>query len=55
VEEAVQADILCHLSDIASRLQRKVQWDPASEKFVDDPEADQKLRRRPMRKSWEVI
>jgi predicted dehydrogenase len=54
VEEAVQADILCHVSDIASRLGRKVTWDPAKERFVKDEEANRKLARRPMRKAWEV-
>jgi glucose-fructose oxidoreductase len=49
VEEAVQADTLCHLSDIAARLDRKLTFDPRAEKFVADAEANRKLQLRPMR------
>ena len=55
VEDAVQADILCHLSDIASRLERRVTWDPAKEKFLNDDEANRKLTMRPRRKGWDVM
>ena len=55
IEEAVQADILCHVSDIASRLDRKVTWDPAKERFVNDDEANRRLAKRPVRKGWEVF
>jgi hypothetical protein len=54
IEDAVQADILCHLSDIASRLQRKLQWDPAKERFVKDGEANRRLAMRPMRAPWKL-
>lgn len=52
IEDAVQADILCHLSDLAARLDRKLKWDPRQERFLDDKEANQKLARRPMRAAW---
>lgn len=52
IEDAVQADILCHLSDIASRLERKLRWDPAKERFVGDDQANQRLAMRPMREPW---
>ncbi len=55
IEDAVQADLLCHLSDIASRLGRKLTWDPAQERFVNDEAANQKLGLRPLRKGWEVL
>lgn len=55
VEDAVQADILCHLSDISTRLGRKVTWDPAQEQFLQDTEANRRLAMRPMRKAWEVL
>jgi predicted dehydrogenase len=55
IEDAVQADILCHVSDIASRLGRKVTWDPAKERFVKDDEANRKLARRPVRQGWDVF
>jgi hypothetical protein len=49
IEEAVQADTLCHLSDIATRLERKLTFDPRAEKFVRDDEANGKLQLRPIR------
>ena len=52
IEEAVQADILCHLSDIATRLDRKLRWNAAEEKFVGDEEANRKLALRPVRPGW---
>jgi hypothetical protein len=52
VEEAVQADILCHLSDISSRVGRKLTWDPGKERFVKDDEANRMLAKRPARQSW---
>jgi hypothetical protein len=48
IEEAVQADILCHLADIATRLDRKLTWDPLKEHFVKDREANRKLAKRPV-------
>ena len=52
IEEAVQADALCHLSDIAARLERKLTFDPKKETFVKDKEANQRLALKPMRKPW---
>jgi predicted dehydrogenase len=52
VEDAVQADILCHLSDLATRLKRPLRWDPRREEFVDDAEANQRLKKRPARAPW---
>jgi predicted dehydrogenase len=54
IEDAVQADILCHVSDIATRLERKLQWDPAKEHFVKDDEANHRLALRPMREAWRL-
>lgn len=54
IEDAVQADILCHLSDISSRLERKLKWDPKKESFVGDKEANQRLKMRPMRDKWRI-
>ncbi len=53
IEDSVQADILCHLSDIATRLPRKLTWDPKKEEFVKDKEANQRLKMR-MRKGWKL-
>ena len=53
IEVAVRSDTLCHLSDIAMRLGRKVKWDPEKEDFVNDAEASRMLT-RPMRSPWHL-
>jgi predicted dehydrogenase len=53
-DDAFQADILCHLSDIASRLQRPLTWNPAKETFVNDRTANRRLELRPRRKPWKL-
>ncbi|HNU99613.1 MAG: Gfo/Idh/MocA family oxidoreductase [Verrucomicrobia bacterium] len=53
IEDSVQADILCHLSDIATRVDRPLNWDPAKEQFVDDNDANARLKMRPVRQGWE--
>jgi predicted dehydrogenase len=53
IDEAVRSDTLCHVSDIAMRLNRKVIWDPKRERFTDDPEANLRLARR-MRAPWRL-
>jgi predicted dehydrogenase len=55
IEDAVQADILCHLSDIATRVDRKLKWDPAAERFLQDDEANGKLALRPAREPWRIL
>lgn len=42
---------VCHLGVISLRLGRKLQWNPETEQFVDDAEANQWLTRE-MRKPW---
>jgi hypothetical protein len=49
MEEAVQADTLCHLSDIAARLGRRLKFDPHRERFIRDDEANRRLALRTMR------
>jgi len=49
IEDSVQADTLCHLSDIATRLERKLTFDPRAEKFIGDEEANRKLQLKTMR------
>ena len=53
VEVAVRTDTICQLTDICTRLRRKLQWDPEQESFVNDPEADRMLT-RPMREPWRL-
>jgi predicted dehydrogenase len=52
-DEAVRSDTLCHLSDIAMRLNRKVVWDPMKERFIGDEEANLRLARK-MRPPWHL-
>ncbi len=44
---------VCHLGNIAMILGRKLNWDPAKERFVNDPQANRMLS-RPMRSPWQV-
>jgi predicted dehydrogenase len=55
IEDSVQADLLCQVSDIASRLERKLKFDPVKEKFVSDKDANAKLELREMRKPWALV
>ena len=41
---------LCHLNNIAMKLQRKLTWDPGNERFIGDSEADTLLS--PPLRSW---
>lgn len=54
IEESVQADILCHLSDISTRVDRKLRFDPVAEQFQGDAEANRRLALRPMREPWKL-
>jgi predicted dehydrogenase len=51
IDVAVQADIICHISDIAIRLEQKLKWDPKTERFVNNNAANRRLS-RPMRSPW---
>lgn len=53
VDTAVRSDTICHLSDIATLLERKVKWDPENECFVNDDAANRMLS-RPMRSPWHL-
>lgn len=44
---------VCHLVNITRELNRKLQWDPAAEKFIGDDEAN-KLLDRPRRAGFEL-
>ncbi len=44
---------VCHLANIAMELGRKLTWDPAAERFVDDDQAN-RLTWRPMREPWRL-
>jgi predicted dehydrogenase len=53
IDVAVQADIVCHLSDIAIRTRRKIKWDPVKEEIIGDAEASRRLTRA-MRSPWHL-
>jgi predicted dehydrogenase len=44
---------ICHLGNIALRLNRPLKWNPDQERFVGDAEAD-RLLSRPMREPWRL-
>ena len=50
-ESGHRTSSLLHCGNIALKLNRKVDWDPQNESFVNDPEAE-KLRRKVMREKW---
>lgn len=51
VEIGHRSATVCHLGNIAMRIGRELNWDPAKEEFVNDPEASRWLN-KPMRKPW---
>jgi len=51
IDVAVRSDTLCQLTNIATRLGRKLRWDPDREIFPDDPGANRWLS-VPMRPPW---
>lgn len=53
VEAAVRSDTICHISDIAIRLKRKLRWDPDRECFINDDQANRMLS-RPLRSPWHI-
>jgi predicted dehydrogenase len=53
IDVAVRTDTICHLTDICTRLGRKLRWDPEKEDFINDPEASRMLT-RPMRSPWHL-
>jgi len=46
IEEGHQSAALCHLANISYRTGRSLRFDPATEKFVGEPEANDLLKRR---------
>ena len=51
VEVDHNSAVVCHLGNIAMLLGRKLRWDAAAERFIDDDEANRMLS-RPMRPPW---
>jgi len=53
IEVAHRSTSVCYLGHIAILLGRKLRWDPAKERFVNDPEADRFLSRA-LREPWRL-
>ncbi len=53
VEVAHRSTTICHLTQIALLTQRKLEWDPGRELFVNDPEANRYISRA-MRSPWHL-
>jgi predicted dehydrogenase len=53
IEAAIRSDTVCHQADIAMRLQRRLRWDPVSETFANDEQANRMLSRA-MRAPWHL-
>lgn len=51
IDDAVHSDLISHVCDIAVRCGRKLLWDPATEQFLGDDEAN-RMRHRAMRPPW---
>lgn len=52
IEDAVQADILCQISDIATRVPAKLKWNPKQEEFEGNRDANKRLKARSLRGKW---
>ncbi|MDP6490796.1 MAG: Gfo/Idh/MocA family oxidoreductase [Kiritimatiellia bacterium] len=53
METGHRSATVCHLGNIAMRLGRALEWDPVSESFANDDEANA-MRSRPMRAPWSL-
>jgi len=53
IEEAHRTITVAHLGNIAMQLGRKVRWNPVTERFLDDPQAE-RMRDRGLREPWRL-
>jgi hypothetical protein len=53
IEVAVRSDTLSHLTDICTRLNREIHWDPDREEIVGDRQASRMLNRA-KRQPWRL-
>jgi len=54
IDASMVGETMCHVSDIAIRLGRKLTFDFKRERFIGDDAANQRLKLRPMRKPWQI-
>jgi hypothetical protein len=52
-EDMHRSATVAHIGVIAMKLQRKLQWNPAKEEFINDPEANA-MRLREERDTWKL-
>jgi len=53
VESAIRSDTISHMSDICVRMNTPIEWDPVTEKIINNPQAA-KMLARPMRSPWHI-
>jgi predicted dehydrogenase len=53
VEDMHRTATMAHIGNLAMKFKRKLQWDPAKEEFVNDPEANL-MRSREEREPWSI-
>jgi hypothetical protein len=53
IDDAVHSDIVSHISEIAVRCGRKINWDPVKEEIIGDDKASRMLTRA-MREPWQL-
>lgn len=53
IDAAVNSDTICHMSNLAVRLDRTITWDPDKEQIQGDQEASDLLD-RPLREPWNL-
>jgi len=53
IDIAVRSDTISHLTDICTRLKRKVRWDPDREEILGDADAS-RMPTRSMREPWHL-
>jgi predicted dehydrogenase len=54
VDESARSLTTCAVSWIAMKLGRKLAWDPVKEQFINDPEADAMLSRKPRKPEYDI-
>jgi predicted dehydrogenase len=54
IETAVRSDTLCQLAAMQLKAKRKLTWDPATETFGSDAEANALLKERAFRGDWKL-
>jgi predicted dehydrogenase len=54
IDEGQKSTMLCHLGNLAYRTRSMIQFDPATKKVINNPEAEKLWGRPAYRKGWDV-